>query len=413
MKKNSTTQPELVPAPEATPPPTNELLTLIENSKVELSTAQSLELAFKDAFTQAKEWEEKAKTIKVTDATQLKEMKLARESRLAIRPIRTGVDKKRKELKADALNYGRAVDACANYLTGLLEPIEEYLLEQEEFAKRIEAERTEAMKQARIAELTPLGVDVQYLDLAGMPEPVYAKLLADSKAAMEARHEEARKAAEAAQKAEQDRIAAEKAEADARELQRLENERLKREAEEREAQLAKERAEMEAKLAEERRLAEDVARIANEKAEYERQVAAQRLAEAEAAAKAERDALEAKAKAEQAKRDAEAAALREVSIHQEKAALKKLAEAQEAREKLEREAKARADAEAAKKKAEADAAKKAAKAPDKTKLVNFAKQVRALQIPDLTTEEGKAVKDLLIQQTERFAVWIDGQATKL
>lgn len=402
---------------ETTTEPANELLSLIENSKVEISTAQSLKLAFQDAFTQAKEWNEKAKTIKVTDASHLKEMKLARESRLLLRKVRTEVETKRKELKSDALNYGRAVDGIASYLKELIEPTEAYLLEQEEFAKRIEAQRIEEMKQARIEQLTPLGVDVQYLDLAGMPEPVYQKLLEDSKAAMEARHEEARKSAEAAQKAEQDRIAAEKAEADARELQRLENERLKREAEERQAQIEAERREMEAKLAEERRLAKLAQDEAEKKAEYERQVAEQRLREEQTKAKAEREAIEAKARAEQAKRDAAIKAQQEAEAkkqHEERMKLEAAAAEERAlREKLEREAKAKADAEAAKKKAEEAAAKKAAKAPDKDKLATFASVIRGLTVPTLTTEEGKAFQPLLNDQTEKFALWVESQAAKL
>lgn len=420
---------------ETTTEPANELLTLIENSKVEVSTAQSLKAAFEGAFTQAKEWEAKAKTIKVTDASQLKEMKLARESRLLLRTVRTDLDKKRKELKSDALNYGRAVDGIATYLKELIEPTEAYLLEQEEFAKRIEEKRIEEMKQARISELTPMGVDVQYLDLAGMPEPVYAKLLADAKAAMEARHEEARKAAEAAQKAEADRIAAEKAEADRLELQRLENERLKREAEAAQAQIEKERAEMEAKLAEERRLAE-VARKeaeakaaaalrlaaeetakATQKAEYERQVAEQRIREEQAKAQAERAAIEAKQRAEQAKRDAAIKAQQEAEAKKQAEERAKLeaqaAQERAAREKLEREAAAKRAAEEARVKAEQAAAKKAAKAPDKTKLQTFAADIRALKAPVLTTEEGKALQTTIAEQITKFAAWVDAQAAKL
>lgn len=384
----------------------NPIVTLIDNSQLEVATADALKLAFAGAYDQAKEWDEKAKTIIVTDASQLKEMKLAKESRLALRKVRTGVEDKRKELKADALNYGRTVDAIANELKGLIEPIEAHLLEQEEFAKRIEAKRIEEMKQARIEELTGWGVDTQYLDLGGMPEAVFTKMLTDAKAAHEARIEAQRKAEEEAARLESERIAREKAEADARELQRLENERLKREAEERQAQIEKERQEMQAKLAEERRLAELALKAAEEKAEYERQVAAQRIHEEHAKAKAERDALEAKATAEQAKRDAEAAAERE-RLEKEM-----LAE-RDAREKAETAARIKAAEEAAAKKAEEAAAKKAAKAPDKTKLAAFAATIRGLAIPVLTTEEGKAFQTLLEDQTEKFALWVESQAAKL
>lgn len=402
---------------ETTTEPANELTTLIESSKVELSTAQSLKLAFESAFTQAKEWNEKAKTIKVTDATQLKEMKLARESRLALRKVRTGVEDKRKELKADALSYGKAVDSIANYLKGLIEPTEEYLLEQEEFAKRIEAQRIEELKQARIQELTGWGVDTQYLDLGGMPDAVYTKMLTDAKAAHEARLEAQRKAEEEAARQEAERIAREKAEADARELQRLENERLKREAEAAQAQIEKERAEMEAKLAEERRLAKLAQEEAEKKAEYERQAAEKRLREEQAKAKAERDALEAKARAEQAKRDAEIKAQQEAEAKkqaEERARLEAQAvQERAAREKLECEAKAKAEAEAAARKAEEAAAKRAAKAPDKVKLANFAAQISGLTPPDLTTEEGKAIGEVLAEQIRKFAAWIQREAAKL
>lgn len=437
----------------STTPPTNALLALIAESHVEASTATALRAAFEGAFEQALDWANKARTIQVTDASQLKEMKLARESRLALRKVRTDVDKKRKELKADVLAYGRAIDGCAKILADLIEPTEEYLLKQEEFAKRIEAQRIEEMKQARIEELTGWGVDTQYLDLGGMPDSVYQKMLTDAKAAHEARLDAQRKAEAEAARIESERIAREKAEADARELQRLENERLKREAEERQAAMEKERAEMEAKLAEERRLAEvarkeaeakaaETQRIADEerrkleeKAEYERQAAAAQLAEQERKAKAERDALEAKQRAEQAKRDAaikahqeaeearraeerakarEEQAKRDAEAAAERARLEAAALAErDAREKLENAARIKAAEEAAAKKAADAAAKKAAKAPDKTKLIAFAAELRTMKVPVLTTEEGKAVQTLLADQITKFAGWVDGQAAKL
>lgn len=66
---------------------------------------------------------------------------------------RTAVEEKRKELKADSLAYGRAVDARAKEITGMLEPIETHLKNEkqriDDEKKRIEEEE-EAKKQAAI-----------------------------------------------------------------------------------------------------------------------------------------------------------------------------------------------------------------------------------------------------------------------
>ncbi len=68
---------------------------------------------------------------------------------------RTNIEAKRKELKADSLKFGRAVDAKAAEITRLLEPIEDHLRKQKETVdnekKRIEQEK-EAAKQRRIEE---------------------------------------------------------------------------------------------------------------------------------------------------------------------------------------------------------------------------------------------------------------------
>lgn len=68
---------------------------------------------------------------------------------------RTAVEEKRKELKADSLAFGRAVDARAKEITAMLEPIETHLKEEK---LRIDAEKEriereiEEKKQAKINE---------------------------------------------------------------------------------------------------------------------------------------------------------------------------------------------------------------------------------------------------------------------
>lgn len=155
--------------------------------------------------------------------------------------------------------------------------------------------------------------------------------------------------------AEEARIKAEQEAAAERERVRLENERLKAEAAAREAEMKAERERVEA----ERKAAEEVARK-------------------------EREAIEAKARAEAA-----------------------------ARAKAEKELADRLAKEEAAKKAEAAARKKAANAPDKTKILALAAAVRAIPLPVIGTNDGKAVLADVATLIEALAVNIEKQASSL
>src|ERR1017187_5935877 len=64
-------------------------------------------------------------TISSLDNTE--EIKAVHEARMLMVKKRTEVEKVRKELKADALEYGRTIDAEAKRINALLEPIESHL----------------------------------------------------------------------------------------------------------------------------------------------------------------------------------------------------------------------------------------------------------------------------------------------
>jgi hypothetical protein len=326
---------------------------------LEPATAASLREAFESYFQQADEWRAKALTIQITRPDQFREMKLARETRLALREIRINAEKTRKRLKEDSLRKGKAIDGIYNMLAFAVQPLEEHLLAQEQFVLRLEDERKAKLKADREAQLAPLGVDVTLYQLGEMDEATFANLLDTNRLAYHARQEAARKAE--AERIERERIEAEErakreaAEAAERERIRQENERLRAEKEAAEAAARAEREKAEA-----------------ERREFERQAAVQR-AEAEAKAKAEREARE---RAER-----------------------------ELRAKQEAEAKAKADAEAA--------ARAAAAAPDRDKLAAFAEAVRALPVPALDSELGKQIEATLRDQVAKFAAWADAQARKL
>lgn len=403
----------------------------IEANKLALITPESA-LAVKNAylphFTAFLELEKQAAEIAVNSP------KLARVMRLDLRKVRVAAEKARKELGVEAKNYKEAVDQVYNLLEDRLKPVE-LRMEGIEKAEEIAAkERADALKAARVAELTPfatiVGSDITFYDLANMPEAQYIALRDSTKAAAEAKllaikqAEEARVAAEAAKEAERVRLAEE-------------NRKLAAEAAERQKALDAERAKVEeerkkAAAEAERLRKENEAKLAAERAANDARLAAQHKAAAEKEAKtrAEREAAE---KAAQAKRDAEAAAERNVREQEakkaaaEQAARDKVAkaerdrlaaEAEKARlqaKKLVDEAKAREDAEKARKAKEAEEAAKAAAAPDKERLLTFAKLVRNLEQvnPKLTSEAGLKLSVTISGQIERFAKWVETEAGKL
>lgn len=203
---------------------------------------QSLEVEIQGHFIpfekQAAEWMRKAKTISVTDATQIDLMQGAREARLALRTIRVNVEKKHTELKADALKYSQILDKVKRSLVGLIEPIEEHLLEQEKFAEYQEEQRKIEIRTARIEKLSPYmsAVDTMNFPLADMSEEAFNNMLNGYKLANEAKENEA-KAQQTLREEQQKRDEAE------RKRLAAENEKLRKEKEQQEAKLKKEREE--------------------------------------------------------------------------------------------------------------------------------------------------------------------------
>mgnify|MGYP001590786344 CR=1 FL=1 len=189
------------------------------------------------------------------------------QTRIAIgecRTTRTAIENRRKELKADALEYGRRVDSTAKMLTAAIEEIEEPLKLKKhavdeakklakEAAERAKREALEAeLRAAREAEETRLRAareeEERRLAEEKVRQEAEAARLREERAAIEADRrymaEQARLAQEAA--------AAERTKLDAarRETERLENERLAREAAAEQARVDAERRQAEKEAAE-------------------------------------------------------------------------------------------------------------------------------------------------------------------
>ena len=376
-----------------------DLALVVQSSGLEVESARNVTDVFAPLFAQAHSWAEKVATIKVTDATQVREMKLARESRLALKEIRVIAEKNRTRLKEDSLRRGRAIDSVYNTLEALVKPLEAQLKEQEEFVKRQEEQRKARIKAEREEALRPFGVNTAFYQLAEMPEADWAALFNSAVAAHKA-------AKEAAEKAEAERTAKEQAETAERERIRQENERLRQEAEaaQKAANAERERLLAEQRAIEEQARKEREAIEANAKTELAKQKAeADRLAAIAAAkALAEKQAAEAQRKAEQAAADAKAKVEREAREKAE-AEARRLREAQEALKQVE----------ALKLKQEAEAKAKAARAPDREKIAALGTAILAIKMPEVSTPEGQAALAVVKEQFTRFAKWVTDKSAAL
>ncbi|MDD2462046.1 MAG: hypothetical protein PHT98_13300 [Kiritimatiellae bacterium] len=254
-------------------------LQILKETGVEQSTATQLRFAFNEMFGQAERWMSQAQAIRVTDVSQVREMKMAREVRLALRQIRCDAENTRKRLKSDALAKGKAIDGIANVLKALIEPAEKHLQEQEDFAKRVEEQRIAALNETRRLALSA------YMDVSGLSENLAGLSQEQFDAMLYGAQQKRVREAEAAAEAERLRLAeVERARKDAEALE-----------EKRKAELAEARK---------RAAAEARARIeAERKADLERMERTRIQAElakkeaAERAAKAEADRQEAVRKA--------------------------------------------------------------------------------------------------------------------
>ena len=238
-------------------------------------------------------------TIVVADVNDKTNMKLANTIRLGVRQIRLDAEKvfdaKRAEVQQEMLSY-KTEDSLwlksKQIMQILTKEIEENARWKEETKERIEAERKELKIQERINEVSKYA-EINRIEFELMSDDSFDSFLSGLKTTHTAK-------IEAERKAEQDRIEREKADAEEREQQKLENERLKIEAENREKEIEAERKINDKKLAEEKeklKIEQDAKakleaelkakKDADDKAENERkQAELKAIAEAEKNAKA-------------------------------------------------------------------------------------------------------------------------------
>lgn len=174
------------------------LVFILTENKIEETISKEIAKHFGEFYNQATEWKNKAEALVVTSSDQVEEMKEAKKARLALVKVRTGIDKLRKSLNEDDKNRIDARNLLAKYLTSLVQPIEEHLLIQEEFAERENDIRVEKIKTERTELLKPFMSedDILFYDLGNMPDEMFTKMLDNHKLASEARIQKEKEAKE-------------------------------------------------------------------------------------------------------------------------------------------------------------------------------------------------------------------------
>jgi len=263
-------------------PDKNQLVTIVEESKLPQSKAKYILERFQDYFTFADELTKTTQQIKVTDASQTHLMDMARAARLTIRERRIAVEKAHKEIKADVLREGRAIDGIKNVLLALLEPLEVYYDKQENFVKYQEEEKAELIRlevEKRIEE--------EIAEAAKIKEQEDQRIREENETLKEQAYQKEQELI-AERRSNEAKLAAErKRVADEQEKIKKENEaKIARERAEQQAKLDLVRKEQEAKLAEERIKLKKVEDELRAKRDAETKAERERVAKEEALKKA-------------------------------------------------------------------------------------------------------------------------------
>lgn len=341
----------------------------IENALVEFNLPEAVIAEKRESY----------KDLVIKDINDKPGFELVHKARIDMKNLRVAVQKRGKELRASAIKWSNKVIAEEKRLIGQIEPIEDRLADEEsrvtEEIARIKAEaeaKVRAMLQARANKLFDMGcrynghaytyAGVEIADESTIKvstDTQFNVMVAELQSLLD---EEAK---------EKEREALAKAEQEAE---------LKRVAEEQ----ARKAAEQEA---EDKRLADERKKIDEEKEAIEK--AKKDIEDAELAKKkAEED--ERKEAEDKKRRDAELESAKQEAADNARIAAEEKAK-RDAEEQKKREEKARVAAE-----------RKAARQPDKKKIEAYLYALNSIVVPELKTEEGKAVMGLFSDGLEKL-----------
>ena len=267
---------------------TNQLDEVVKGSGLAVKESDEIKSSYLPFLSQLAEIQGHSDKINF-ESPEKKDELIARELRLSVVKIRTGAEKLKDERKKMYLLRGNLEQASYNLIATSCKLTEEIFFNVEKQREINERKRIEKLRLERLAELQKYS-PIEPVGIGEMTDDVWESYLLGQKTAYEAR-------IEAERKAEEERIAKEKADAEEREKQRLENIRLKKEAEERErlAEIERKKAE-----AEKKKLEEKIRKEREERERLEAEIQAKKDAEQKAKKEEIRKQKEAERKARNA-----------------------------------------------------------------------------------------------------------------
>jgi hypothetical protein len=322
--------------------------------------------AFEQRKSELIELEQEADGLKIESLEDKETINQVSVIRKKLKSARVEITKEGKSMRDPLTTISRIISDKEKELIAIIEPTEKSLQEQEKWVedekekiRLAEIAKEEARIQERINALAQYGFEIDYSDIKSMSDETFEKYVEAAKVQYEAAE---------AEKAEAERLRLEQEE---KEKAEREAERLRIEAERKELdELRKKQAEAQRIIDEQNaKIEAENKRIADEKAALER---------------AKQKEIEDKKRAAELKEAEEKAA--------EAARLKAIQDLKDKETKrLEDERKAKLAAE-----------RKAARQPDKIKIEAYISSIKSIQVPELKTDEGKAVMASIQELISRF-----------
>lgn len=177
---------------------TNDLIQLIDQSGLAKEKTVQLGEQMSKFFNLASEWDDKIEQIVVTDPTQTREMKIARETRLMLRQYRLDAQKLiknnrdvLKEQMSDQILLDKLYLNAGKMITATFENLETKLEQKEKFAERWENEQKQILRGERLSKLEPFTDNPTIYPVETMSEKQFNELLNGLKAQKEQKEYEA------------------------------------------------------------------------------------------------------------------------------------------------------------------------------------------------------------------------------
>ena len=380
---------------------------VITESGLQLTDAEQIKQSYTPFFNQLAAIKSDATKINFETPTEIDET-IARELRLRTVKIRTGSNQVKDERKKIHLLRGNLEQSAYNLIKSTCELDEERFMQVEKRRELLEKARKAELKKERTEKLLPYCEVAEQLPLGEMNEQAFTdmfngyKAVHDAKIEAEAKLERERIANEAKQKVFNERKIAV---APFQQFYSVEiHEPLTIETTDAEFEVLVKSL---TKLKFDYDLKQEQIRIENEKLKKDAEAKEKlRIAESEK--------QQAIMKAEREKADALLESQRKQAAKDKELADKKLAEEKAKTEKLMQEAKEKKDADDKAERERIAAEKKAAKAPDKVRLTKAIEEIPLVIIyGDLKSDESKKVASDISEKFKSFKVWALSQIETL